>query len=340
MNYSHSFAQDLSILLKTGMPLHAALELQYQHHPDTLFKATLGNLLSVVLDGQPLSEALKQHPNLFGSYFIGMVKSGEASANLPSVLSRLASQLDRDIKLKKQVTSSLVYPTILVTVMFISLIIIFSVVIPQFAELFESYSERLDLATRAILSSAYFFEQWGAWMLLGSSVIVLGAYTYLKKQGKSLSQWLIVNTPYVKELYAEIDYSRFSLSLSNLLDSGIGQIEALQIASQSVSIEAHQKQVAALEANLRDGQTLGSCFPALHGINPLYAHSILSAELAGELPKALEHVATRMEENVTEKAARLAQIMEPLLVIILGSVIGVIVYGLFSSLQNLGNFSF
>lgn len=344
MNYQLSFAQDLAVLLRTGMPLSKAIELQSEHHPNQGFKACIKGIHNTVLEGEKLSHALTQHPQHFGPYFIGVVKSGEVSAELPQALTRLADQLDRDQTLKKQVTSSLIYPAILIAVMFLSLLVIFAVVVPQFSQLFENYSENLNLSTKVILGIGNFIEHWGRWILVFSTLALIALWHSLWRSAKrngalDLTPWLLSNTPYIRDLYTQIDFARFNHSLSSLLDSGLGQVDALRIAGHSFTTDANRAQIDAVIIKLEEGQTLGACFPELKGINPLYAHSLFNAEAAGELPTALKQIAHRMESSVNDSTKRLAQIVEPALVIVIGSVVGVIVYALFSSLQNLGNFS-
>lgn len=354
MKHQHAFAEDLAALLRAGTPLEQSLGLLEQHHPSADFKTILAQIKQSVQQGLPLSDSLQalnkeqntkaqngknsKSKQAFSELFIGMVKSGEASADLPAALSRLAEQLDRDNTLKQKIKSSLVYPAILVIGMFVSLIVMFAVVVPQFSILFNEHADQLSPLAAALMHLGGFINAWGIWLL--AALVLVGIGVWRSANGLDLhskTHSLLQKIPSISDLYNQIGYARFCYSLSSLLGSGLSQTQALRIASASFEQASNREQVDDVINQLNAGHTLGDCFPKLRGINPLFAHSIANAERAGELPQALDQLASRMEKDFSDKTLRIAQIIEPAMIMILGLVIGVIVYALFSSLASVGN---
>ena len=335
-----SFIQDIATLLRAGTAQEQALKLLAEHHPEPDFKQLLSYVLEQVQQGATLSDSIENSRELdleqFSPLVISMIRSGEAGGNLPSALDKLAEQLERDHEIKQNIVSSLIYPAILVLGMFFALLILFAVVVPQFSELLETSSQQLNTMGTILLAVGNFFNQWGLWIL---AIIIIGSIACFAgiKSGKlevSISG-LVQKLPLLRNLHTQIDYVRFCYGLSSLLESGLTQTQSLKIAASGLSNASSKEQASDIVNQLNAGSTLGDCFTSLKEFNPIYAHSIANAEQAGELSNALRTIAERMERDFADKALRLTQLVEPVLILVMGVLIGLIVYGLFSAISGL-----
>ncbi len=338
MNSVHAFAENLASLLRTGTPLNQALALIGKHHPDPEYRDSILQVHADVEQGHSLSDALSNQRDLFNDFFVSMVRSGEASAQLPNALRQLAEQLQREQILSQKIKSALVYPAILVTGMFLSLFVIFSVVVPRFSSLLEQHGGDVPAATQAMIWLSRFTQILGPWIL--GLAVIFGFWLFKFSNRRSVKRWSLVlayKFSRIRRLLNQLDFARFCHGLSNLLASGLPQSEALRLASKSLAIPLNQDQVRQMITRIESGETFGNCVTDLEGLNTLYAHSLANAETANELPVALTEYGQRLEDDFNNSALRLAQLIEPALIIVLGVVIGLVVYTLFSSLQGIGD---
>ncbi len=331
-----SFTEDLAVLLRSGADLDSALAVLADTQSSS--ELPLSELRASVRQGLTLSDALSGHADLFDNYFLGMVRSGEATGKLAAALEQLSAQLEIVEELKHKVSSALVYPLILSVAMVLSLSLVLGVILPKLTALFETFGGELSATASVLLSIGQFFDQWGEFIAIAFFVLVLLAYLLqdplrLKARGKEL----FARLPFVGRLLNQIDFARFTSTLSSLLGSGVSQIEALEIASESYQDIEKRAQIKDVVAQVEQGVSLATALEASSDFAGLYTHSIESGERAGRLSETLEVLARRLEKDFSRRAERLASILEPILIVSLGLVIGVIIYTVFAALQSMGD---
>lgn len=331
-----SFTEDLAVLLRSGADLDTALGVLVGAQSSS--DLPLSELRTSVRQGLTLSDALSEHSELFDNYFLGMIRSGEASGKLASALEQLSTQLEIVEELKHKVSSALVYPLILSVAMVLSLSLVLGVILPKLTALFETFGGDLSVTASALLSIGQFFDQWGSSIAIGLFLIILLAYLLQDPlRLKVRLRDLFARFPFVRGLLNQIDFARFTSTLSSLLGSGLSQIEALEIASESYKNRDKRAQITDVVAQVEQGVSLAKALEASSDFAGLYTHSIESGERAGRLPETLEVLARRLEKDFSRRAERLASILEPVLIVSLGVVIGVIIYTVFAALQSMGD---
>jgi len=333
-----SFAEDLAVLLNAGSDLDSSLGLMINSRSETSLKPVLPLLRADVRQGVSLSSALQHHDQYFDSYFVGMVRSGEASGQLASALEQLAQQLESSQELKNQINSALIYPTILAVAMALSLVLVLGVILPKLTGLFDSFGGELSPMAQVLLSVGHFINNWGQSIAIAMAISLILLYLLqdqLQLKQRVLS--LLKRTPLIGRLLSQIEFARFTSALSSLLASGLTQTDALAIAAESFQHADNRQQIEAAIAQVREGKSLSSAIEGIEGFGELYAYSIESGERAGQLPKALNVLAKRLEKDFSRRAQRLASMVEPILILTLGVVIGVIIYTVFSALQGMGD---
>ncbi len=333
-----SFAEDLAVLLKSGSDLDSSLGFMINSRSNGDIKPLITELRTKVRQGLLLSTALEEHQNVFDNFFIGMVRSGEASGQLANALEQLAQQLEKNQELKNQINNALVYPAILAVAMAMSLVLVFAVILPKLTGLFESFGGELSLSAQAMLAVGQFVKNWGQTILVVISISVLLLYL-LQEELKTTERInsMMMRIPFIKRLFGQIEFARFTSTLSSLLASGVSQTDALAIAAESFRQADSRKQIENAIVKVKEGQRLSQSIESIDGFGDLYAHSIESGERAGQLPATLGVLAQRLEKNFTRRAQSLASMVEPLLILVLGLVIGLIIYTVFSALQGMGD---
>jgi general secretion pathway protein F len=317
-----SFAEDLAVLLNAGSDLDSALGLVINSHPESPLKRVLSQLRADVRKGIRLSSALSAHVDYFDAYFIGMVRSGEASGKLSLALEQLAAQLERQQELRNQINTALIYPTILAVAMALSMVLLIGVIVPKLSALFESFGGELSFAAQCLLSLGQFLNAWGRFILVSLAISIVLA---------------LRRVPVIGALLRQIELARFTSTLSSLLASGLTQIEAISVAAESFQGAHSHQQIQRAILMIKDGQSLSAAMGSVDGLGELYSHSVASGEQAGQLPATLAVLAQRLEKDFSRRAQRLASMVEPILIIVLGVVIGMIILTVFSALQTMGD---
>ncbi|NND00608.1 MAG: type II secretion system F family protein [Gammaproteobacteria bacterium] len=333
-----AFAENMAVLVNSGADLNAALAMIIETHPPGSLKSTLKEIRAELQRGQSLHKALSAFPDIFDQYYIGMVKSGEVSGQLADSLARLAQQLENNRELRAQISTALIYPAILIVAMGLSLVIVLGLILPEFTELFASFGNELSAAGHILLAFGRFVDAWGLWIFGCIAVGILLGWLFREtiKPGRRVLITLKY-VPVIRKIFDQIDFARFTATLASLLESGLPQTEALAIAADSFTQSRNREQLGEVIQRVNQGEPLGACLADITGIDRLYAQSISNGERGGQLPQTLRILATRLEKDFSRTAQRTALLVEPILIISLGLVIGAVVYAIFSALQNLGN---
>lgn len=326
------------MLLNAGSDLDSALGLMVNARSDNTLKPVLSHVRGKLRQGVLLSSALAQYPEHFDNYVVAMVRSGEASGQLAAALEQLAQQLESSQELKSQINNALIYPAILAVAMALSLVLVLGVILPKLTSLFESFGGDLSLAAKALLTIGQFMARWGPTTFFVITALAIVAYLLQDQlNSKQRMQSLILRVPFIKRLLSQIEFARFTSTLSSLLASGLPQTDALGIAAESFQHSSNRDQIELAISKIKEGQSLSSALKTVEGLGDLYAHSIESGERAGQLPATLNILSRRLEKDFSRRAHRLASLAEPILIIALGLVIGLIIYTVFAALQGMGD---
>lgn len=332
--YLITFVEDLAMLLSSGTDLETALNSLLHSNTDKHFQSVLADIHQQVSEGKLLSVALAEHPDFFDSYFIGMIKSGEQTGQMTDTLTLLAKQLEKNRETKQKLLTAMVYPSILLIAMLGSLLVILGVVLPKLVLLFESNQADNSVLTNTLLSVGQFFNNWGTVTLIAITVAILLVWlnrVSLKKMA------LLEKLPIIRNLISEIEHSRFCNNLASLLNAGLPQLDALEVASESYRSDVYRNQSLEVIEQLKQGKQLSDSIHLLENFDPSYVQSIAASEQSGQLPDTLKRLAERMEKNFSEQSQRWVLLVEPVLILGLGAIIGLVVFAVFSSLQNLSS---
>lgn len=321
-----ALTSELSIMLRAGLALDKALRLSIDMHPKPSVRALLQQVSEAVKGGAPLSRALAQHPRQFGDFYVSMVRSGEASGQMPAVLERLVAHMERQRALRDSVVSATIYPAILLVVALLSVVGMLGFVVPQFEQLFADMGDALPLPTRAIVQLAHLFTDHG--VLLGTAVLAAG-WTGLRwlRSAAGAAWWrkTLLRLPLVGPLALRYETTLFARALGTLLANGVPLLAALQVATQTVGNPVLRQALERLPALVKQGGRLAGAAESTGVFAPLALNLIRVGEETGRVAPMLLELAAVLDREVETGIKRLLTLVEPVLILLLGVLIAAII---------------
>jgi type II secretory pathway component PulF len=335
------FTQELGTLLAAGLPLDRSLSILGGLIEGEEFNKILQTLLEAVRAGKSLASSMGEHPDVFPKLYVNMIRAGETGGILESVLRHLAEYLESSLALKEDIKSALIYPMILATAAGASLIVLFVYVIPRFSAIFKDVGSALPWITRAVIGFSQALAQYGWIALLLIIIALAGAVFYLRTpEGRneldrvSLRAWL------VGDLLRKFETARFARTLAALLKGGVPLLEALGTVQGVVGNRILARAIAQVQVRVREGkgmaQPLGES-----GLFPTLALNMIAVgEETGKLEGMLAEVAGFYDQEVKRTTKRLTAILEPMLILGMGLVIGVVVISMLLAIFSINDLPF
>ena len=318
--------RQLGTLLRAGMPLDRALGILATMAADDPMGKVIGNLRESVKQGRSLADAIEAHPRVFSHFYANLLRAGEAGGALETVLERLADHLDRNIEIKNEIKSALVYPTVLIGVAVISIFILLGYVVPQFTEMFENVGQALPLSTRITIGAGEFLRDWG-WLLAVSTILGFILLQRQLKDPKQAYRWhqRMLSTPIAGELILKIEVARFARTLATLLQNGVTLLKALTIVGKTMSNRVLGTGLERVVSGLREGQSLADPLAEATQFPAFAVHMIKVGEESGNLPEILLQVANTYDRDTQVTLKRALALLEPVLILVLGAIIAAVI---------------
>ncbi len=331
-----NFTRDLSLLLRSGLPLYEALLTIEEKYRTTKGHVILLDLCDQIKQGRSFSEALREYPKSFDQVYVSMVYSAEKSGALEEVFNHLTQLLGRQQKLKKQIFSALIYPIFLASFCVLILIALFFFLIPTMETLFEG--RELHPLTEAVLAiSKFLTHNWVTLLISFLSSVALLIFFFRRKEGKRFIQKVTLRLPLFKTLITEIVLLRFSRVLSVLLDGGVPLLSALKLSKKAMHHLFFEAIVEDAEAKIIEGKKLSDQFRTSPLIPNLFIRMLSVAEEAGNLSYMLQNIANIYEEDLDKSLQRLTSLLQPVTLLILGVMIGLVLLSVLLPLTDVGS---
>jgi len=328
--------RQLSVLLRSGVPLVEALSalIEQLDHPD--LKAAFTDTRNQVNEGSTLADALKAHPKIFPSLYVNMVAAGEASGTLEEVLSRLAEFLDDQTRLQSKVRGALAYPIVMAVVVVLILFLMMSVVVPKVTAIFENFNQTLPWYTRLLIFVSDIFSNY--WWLLGA--LLLGGIYWFRRwrateQGRKKWDLFILEVPLFGPLLIMVAVARFSRTLATLLASGVPVLTAMDITRNVLGNTELMRVVEDARESVREGEGIAKPLRQGERFPPIVTHMIAVGERTGQLEEMLIHVADAYDQQIEVRVGAMTSILEPLLIVVMGAVVGGIAFAILMPLLQL-----
>lgn len=323
------FTRQLSAMVGAGVPLLRALTALSDHvSKSPALKKILGEVIHNIEAGSTLGDALSQYPNTFSDVYVNMVRAGEAAGILDEILKRLATQQEKSAKMRKKIKSSMAYPVVLLTITVLAFFGLMLFVIPQIGKVLKDLggadAQLPGLTLFMIGVSDFFIKFWYLiFAVLGGSIY--GFLLYIRtKKGRFQFHSIILKLPMIKTIIMKIAVAHFSRTFSALTEAGVPVLEALSVTSRAVGNTVYEKALADAEVKVKNGKTLSSVIGA-NSLFPAIVSQMLSVgEETGQTEKVLIKVAEFYEEEVDVAIEGISTIIEPVMIVIMGSMVGLI----------------
>ena len=333
-----ALTSELAIMLRAGLALDNALRvlIDMSHKPSV--GALVQGILDAVKGGTPLSRALAAHRELFGDFYINMVRSGEASGQMSAVLDRLVEHMERQRALRDNVISATIYPAILLGVAVLSLIAMLGFVVPQFEKLFTDMGDALPMPTRLVMGLGQAFTRYGLFM----GVVAVGGGMLLMRwlrspAGRRWWQTLVLRLPLMGPLALKYQLTLFSRSMGTLLGNGVPMLTALHIATETVGNVVLQQALARVAPIVKEGGRVVQALSATGIFEPLAINLIRVGEETGRIGPMMLELANILNREVETGIKRLLTLVEPVLILVLGMLIAAIIVSILLGILSIND---
>ena len=320
------FTSQLSLMLEIETPLNLALKSISNQTGNKYFKKVLSGLFKEIEEGMQLSESMKHHPEVFTNVYSSMIKSGESGGFLKEILDRIVEMQEKRQALVTSLRSALTYPAVLCVVSVIVVIFILTTVLPKFTAFFIGKEEILPATTRILMSLSVILKNY--WFGLSLLAIGLFAGTMLFKEsrtGKRFIAWAIVNLPIISKLSNKIYTCAMLRTLGNLMESHVPLLEALEVTRGTISNFYFRDLIDTISAHVREGGKFSKPFSSYPYALDSVKQMIATGEETGSLQKVMLRLAEFYDEEVERELKILSSLIEPVALIVMGVVIGLIV---------------
>lgn len=320
------FTRQLANLVAGGVPLMAAFSALSAHTENPRLRVVLDRMQDDVHAGKTLWEALSVAPHVFPTLYVNMVKAGEASGQLASVLSWLADYLEQEQARRMQIRSALAYPMLLVGAGTLAVILLITMVVPKFATMFDEFNQALPLPTMILLGTSHFLGKWGWSLILAVLLVVLGFRRYAKTPSGRLrvDRWRL-RVPLFGKLLLKSAMSRFARTTATLMQGGVPLLDTLAVVRDVLDNEVLAQATDQAREGMREGERFADRLQQTGVFPSFIAHMIGIGEETGDLRGMLNTVAGTYDIEVDATLKGLVSLLEPLIIITVGSIIGCII---------------
>ena len=331
------FAANLRVMIKAGLSMSEALDTLSMQTKNKKFQKMLQAIRKGVMQGNTLGSQLGKYPKIFPAYFVNMIKVGEKSGNLEKNLEQLAIQMKKDHELKAKIRGAMIYPSVIIAATIGIVILMFVYVIPNVLAIFEELDVELPLATKILIAISRALTDYGGFVAAGVALVVGALIAFSRtKKGKKINHWIILHLPIIGPIAMKVNLARFSRTISSLLKTDIPVVESFKITSSVLSNVYYKDVCYKVSQDLTKGIAVNSILkksPKL--FPPLVTQMTLVGEKSGTLDVLLGELAEFYETEVSEVTKNMSSIIEPILILFLGGVVGLIAFAVISPMYTL-----
>ena len=324
------FSRQLATMIDAGIPLVQCLGILSEQIENASLKRIVANVQQDIIGGISFCDALAKHPTVFSDLFINMVKAGEASGTLQDVLDRLATYLEKNAALNRKIRSSLVYPAVVVSIAILITAVLLLKVVPTFKSIFDTLGGKLPTPTLILIAVSEFFRKSFLGIIIGLAVVAVVFKKYISTpKGRYKFDKFKLRVPVLGNLFRKVALAKFSRTFSTLIRSGVTVMNALDIVATTAGNKVIEEVVIAARSSVREGEPIHRPLSASGVFPSMVCRMISVGEQTGQLEKMLAKIADFYDDQVDAAVTGLTSMIEPLVIVFLGVVVGGIVVALF-----------
>ncbi len=330
--------RQLATMIDAGLPLVQCLDILGSQTENKTLAGVVAQVRSDVESGATFADALKKHPKAFDNLYVNMVAAGEAGGILDTILQRLATYMEKFMKIKKQIKSAMIYPSVIVFVAVSVVALLMVVVVPMLASMFAEMGQALPLPTRIVIAISNFLKGWGGLTLL---IGIIGAFVALKQfrkteQGLRLTDGIALKIPVVGSLIQRVAVAKFTRTLGTLMTSGVPILEGLLIVSRTAGNKVVEESIMTTRQSVSEGKTLAEPLSKSQVFPAMVVQMISVGEATGALDNMLNKIADFYDDEVDSAVAALTSMLEPMLMIFLGTTVGFVIVAMYMPIFQMG----
>jgi type IV pilus assembly protein PilC len=332
------FTRQFSTMINSGLPLVQALTILAEQTDNKALAEVTKKVVFDVESGNTVADALSKHPRAFTNLYVNMVAAGEAGGILDTILMRLATFLEKNDALVRKVKGAMIYPAVIMSVAAIAVVVLLIFVIPVFAGMFASAGQALPLPTRIVIGASGFLKHY--WWIIGVAIII-GVYSlrkyYATSNGKLVIDRLMLHAPVLGDVLRKSAVSRFTRTLGTLISSGVSILEGLEITAKTAGNRVIQDAIMQSRSSIAGGDTIAQPLQKSKVFPPMVISMIAVGEQTGGLDEMLTKIADFYDEEVDAAVSNLLSLLEPIMIVFLGVVVGGMVVAMYLPIFDMVN---
>jgi len=325
------FTRQFATMIDAGLPIVQCLDILASQAPDKNFQKVLYEVKAMVESGSTLAEALRKQPKAFNDLYVNLVQAGEVGGIMDTILGRLATYIEKAMKLKSQVKGALVYPTAVLIIAFGVVTLLLWKVIPVFENMFKDFgSGALPKPTQVVINLSNAFVD-HAFLIMGSVGALVGGFTFAIRtpKGRALFDKFILKAPLVGNVLRKVAVARFTRTLGTLLSSGVAILDALEIVAKTAGNAVIHDAVMYTRSKIAEGKHMAEPLAETAVFPPMVVQMIGVGEQTGAMDAMLQKIADFYEEEVDVAVAAMTKLMEPLMMVFLGGIVGGLIIAMY-----------
>ncbi len=332
------FTRQLATMIDAGLAMVQSLQALAEQTPNKVMRDVIKDVCTRVEGGDSFSEALQKHPKAFNRLYVCMVAAGEKGGLLAEILARLATYLESTARLRKKVRSAMMYPTVVTIVAILITIFLLVKVVPVFAEVFQNFGAQLPAPTLFLIHLSEIVKKYLILIVVGGGGLAYGWFYFIKtKVGREFWDARRIKLPIFGPIAHKICLARFTRTLASLIRSGVPILEVLQIVSQTVGNVVMEKAIKVAATDIERGESISAAL-ARHPVFPsMIIRMITAGEQTGKIDNMLERISDFLDDEIETTLSGLTSLIEPILIVFLGVVVGGMVICMFLPIFQLPN---
>ncbi len=332
------FSRQLAIMIESQIGIIESLKILALQIQNDQLKEIVTDVAKRVEEGEPFSQALRKHDDVFSTFYVGAVESGEASGNLPQSLAYLEEHIERNSKFKKKLIGALIYPLFIIFVFSFVVAFLLIFVIPDLVEMIEELDADMPFVTQLVITSSDFVVNWGPIVL---PALIISFIVFLRviktEKGKKIFDSAILQIPLFGEFIKKVNLTYFAESMSTLVSSGLDMVQALEVTEKIISNQTYTDLTAEIKQGVKEGREISASMQKKPKYFPdMVTQMIIVGERTGKMKRILDSIVRFYRDEVERQMDSIIKIAEPLLIILLGIMVGGLVVAVLLPIYNIG----
>jgi len=324
------FTRQFATMIDAGLPLVQCLDILSAQQENKTFKTVLTQVKEDVESGSTFADALKKHPKAFNDLYVNLVAAGEVGGILDTILNRLAAYIEKALKLKKQVKSAMTYPTTIVGIALVVIAVILVFVIPAFEKMFADFGGALPAPTQIVINMSNFVQDYILVIIAAIAFLIFAVKKiYATEKGRAKMDDWALKLPVFGVLIRKVAVAKFSRTMATMISSGVPILDGLDIVSKTAGNKTVEKAINQVRISISEGKTIAEPLKESGVFPPMVCQMIEVGEQAGAIDTMLSKIADFYDDEVDDAVGNLTAMMEPLLMLFLGTTVGGLVIAMY-----------